>query len=101
MLRNRMSPATIRRRLAACAAIAFLLFATSLGLWHRHAPGSPDSENTCQICHVAHHQALVAPEVSTSLSQPLIFSEEVSFVPPALISDPVTLHESPRAPPAA
>jgi len=89
------------KRIAACLAIAILLFATSVGLWHRHDSNSPDSEATCQICHIAHHQVLVQPQASAHLPQPIVFARTVSPLAPVVALDLATLHDCPRAPPAA
>lgn len=90
-----------RRRIAACLAIAFLLFATSVGVWHRHNSNSPDSEATCQICHIAHHQPLIQAEMGASLSAPVSVRWELHVPAQSILREPIALHASPRAPPAA
>ena len=98
MVLGRISKHGSHRRLAVCVAIALLLFATSVGLWHHH---DSDSSATCQVCHVAHHQPLVQAQVRAQVTQPVAIRAALPIEAQSSALDPVALHASPRAPPSA
>jgi len=95
---GRMAKHESRRRLAVCVAIALLLFATSVGLWHHH---DSDSSATCQVCHVAHHQPLVQAQVRAQAIRPVAVRAALPVEAQSSALDPITHHASPRAPPSA
>jgi len=73
------------------------LTGTSVALWHHHDSAS-ESENACQVCHVAHFP-LLSPKLTPSSALLVV----ISFVSPAPEQNPgfapVAHLATPRAPP--
>lgn len=97
MFLGRTTKSRNRRRIAAGVAIVVLLFATSAAVWHHH---DSDSQATCQVCHVVHHQPLVASQAQAQLPEPVALNWAGVIRGQSLALDRTTLPASSRAPPS-